>query len=463
MTRHFSNVGIYWQRTVLLALVFICTVLIIYQIDPSYDLNDSKVEFYEDFGDKASKKEVLINSDSENKENSLDLPVEAEKVLEPTPVYNKPESTAQQPEILIQQEQITNQNSANEEIPVSVSKDSPSDVRPDSIIDSAIEGIKVAASPPPQQENSAETSVTISETSEEPMVSLPSVQEHSITSIPKIIHQIAPSEILPIVYQPLIESCLTQNAGWQYYMWRDQDRDAFLEIRYPHHADWFSKLSSRQQQDQLFRFFVLQVYGGIYLDTDMECLKPMESLLTNISLFVGAERPELSKIVRNVDQSADITAVAGAPGHKVFSNLIEQLSSLPTEPVDVSSLLTTAFDAYSKSVSSDDPKVNCTLRDYHYFGPALNWSFPWNDFCKELLRDNLPSDATPSEQQGFEKKRQGCIELRQKNWTLLELSEDTLAVHRYSNLNLANSNENLFNLTQQYPDRVTFYRTVGVI
>uniref|UniRef100_A0A1I8FX98 Glycosyltransferase family 32 protein n=1 Tax=Macrostomum lignano TaxID=282301 RepID=A0A1I8FX98_9PLAT len=265
MTRHFSNVGIYWQRTVLLALVFICTVLIIYQIDPSYDLNDSKVEFYEDFGDKASKKEVLINSDSENKENSLDLPVEAEKVPEPTP-----------------------------------------------------------------------------------------------------------------------------NAGWQYYMWRDQDRDAFLEIRYPHHADWFSKLSSRQQQDQLFRFFVLQVYGGIYLDTDMECLKPMESLLTNISLFVGAERPELSKIVRNVDQSADITAVAGAP-------------------------------------------------------------------------DNLPSDATPSEQQGFEKKRQGCIELRQKNWTLLELSEDTLAVHRYSNLNLANSNENLFNLTQQYPDRVTFYRTVGVI
>uniref|UniRef100_A0A1I8FYS0 Uncharacterized protein n=1 Tax=Macrostomum lignano TaxID=282301 RepID=A0A1I8FYS0_9PLAT len=85
MTRHFSNVGIFWQRTVLLALVFICTVLIIYQIDPSYDLNDSKVEFYEDFGDKASKKEVLINSDSENKENSLDLPVEAEKVPEPTP------------------------------------------------------------------------------------------------------------------------------------------------------------------------------------------------------------------------------------------------------------------------------------------------------------------------------------------------------------------------------------------
>ena len=69
--------------------------------------------------------------------------------------------------------------------------------------------------------------------------------------------------------------------GWQMRTWTKTELPHFLELDMIRRANTLSMLSD------MYRFAILAGEGGVYLDTDMECLKNIEPLLGNVSAFVA--------------------------------------------------------------------------------------------------------------------------------------------------------------------------------
>jgi mannosyltransferase OCH1-like enzyme len=78
------------------------------------------------------------------------------------------------------------------------------------------------------------------------------------------------------------------------------------------------------------RFWILYKYGGLYFDTDVEVIKPMEDIV-NKGPFMGCEIPESKNEGLAVAPGLGIGSV---PGLKLYSDLLELYSTLHFQMVD---------------------------------------------------------------------------------------------------------------------------------
>ena len=146
--------------------------------------------------------------------------------------------------------------------------------------------------------------------------------------IPKIIHYcwFGSSEI-PDNYKTYISEWKELHSGWEIILWNEDNIHmdcAYMQNALKHKA-WVN-------MSNFVRLYVLKNYGGIYLDTDMKILKPLDSFLSNNCFFGFEEGDDASEIfwVNN--------AIAGAIKNHSFINacyeaLLEQFdgSEVPNE------------------------------------------------------------------------------------------------------------------------------------
>ena len=69
-------------------------------------------------------------------------------------------------------------------------------------------------------------------------------------------------------------------------LWTDDDLD---ELSIP--ADMRRRASSLSELSNIARYEIVSRYGGVYLDTDFECLRSLDPLLHRIEAFAGFSRP----------------------------------------------------------------------------------------------------------------------------------------------------------------------------
>jgi len=107
--------------------------------------------------------------------------------------------------------------------------------------------------------------------------------------IPRIFHQIwvgpdpFPSEFA--VYQ---QTWLDLNPGWELRFWTDENFPAPDELRRPEAAD---RLRAPWERGDIFRLEILWREGGVHVDTDFECRKPLEPLIDEADFFIGLRKP----------------------------------------------------------------------------------------------------------------------------------------------------------------------------
>ena len=93
--------------------------------------------------------------------------------------------------------------------------------------------------------------------------------------IPKIIHQTAPSNEKE--WHPVWKLCnhSVKNVfkDFQYILWNDEDIENFIIKNFPKKYQCFKNIPFHIIKIDLFRYALLYVYGGIYLDMDMYCYK----------------------------------------------------------------------------------------------------------------------------------------------------------------------------------------------
>jgi len=108
-------------------------------------------------------------------------------------------------------------------------------------------------------------------------------------AIPKIIHQTWKTKDIPRQYAGFVESVKRYNPDYQYRLWTDENNRGLIKDLYPWFLRTFDAYKHGIERADAVRYFILYTYGGVYIDLDMECLKPIDSLLRNADLFFSIE------------------------------------------------------------------------------------------------------------------------------------------------------------------------------
>ncbi|KZT12518.1 glycosyltransferase family 32 protein [Laetiporus sulphureus 93-53] len=105
--------------------------------------------------------------------------------------------------------------------------------------------------------------------------------EHGkVERIPRILHQTWKTETLPEKWADVSQGCRDMMPDYEYMLWTDASSREFIAENYPWFLETFDGYKYPIQRADAIRYFILYHYGGIYLDLDIGCLRPLDPLLT---------------------------------------------------------------------------------------------------------------------------------------------------------------------------------------
>ena len=107
--------------------------------------------------------------------------------------------------------------------------------------------------------------------------------------IPKIVFQSFKTRDLPFPYRTNHQIMVKKNKNYAFYYYNDKDCEKFLKsydksvyITYKILKKSDNKYIRGAGCSDLFRYCLLEKYGGIWLDMGMELLKPLDSIFNNL-------------------------------------------------------------------------------------------------------------------------------------------------------------------------------------
>lgn len=87
-----------------------------------------------------------------------------------------------------------------------------------------------------------------------------------------------------------IESWQTENPGWTYRLWDDMEIAAFVRDEFPRFFPiWYSYPQAIMRVDA-WRYLLLKKFGGLYVDLDFACLRPLDEWLLVEDHFCVADQ-----------------------------------------------------------------------------------------------------------------------------------------------------------------------------
>lgn len=103
--------------------------------------------------------------------------------------------------------------------------------------------------------------------------------------IPKKIHQIWLGGEVPKQFVSLMQTWKTLHPDWEYRLWTDKDLDDFPFIN----RAAFDRALNLGTKADILRYDILYVFGGVYVDVDFECVRPLDALVHAHYFFAGIE------------------------------------------------------------------------------------------------------------------------------------------------------------------------------
>lgn len=135
--------------------------------------------------------------------------------------------------------------------------------------------------------------------------------------IPKIIHQIWIGKGLPEEFKKFIDSWRVYHPDWEYRLWT-QDDIPKMHLR---NRAFIEQSRNAGEISDLMRYEILYQYGGVYVDTDFECLRSLEPLHYIYDFYIGIQ-PLDSDLVQ-----LGIGIMGAVPGHPILNECIERVKN----------------------------------------------------------------------------------------------------------------------------------------
>jgi mannosyltransferase OCH1-like enzyme len=129
--------------------------------------------------------------------------------------------------------------------------------------------------------------------------------------VPHVFHQIwLGPDPLPPEFEPYRESWREHHPGWELRLWGEGNLPADLRT-----AAVYEQERQPVERADILRLEVLWRFGGVYLDIDMECLRPIDSLVEGLDFFGTEIKPGR---VTN-------TVIGAAPLHPILDRALSEL------------------------------------------------------------------------------------------------------------------------------------------
>ncbi|CAF2807074.1 unnamed protein product [Rotaria sp. Silwood2] len=102
--------------------------------------------------------------------------------------------------------------------------------------------------------------------------------------VPRVIHQTYRTYDIPAIWNTSVQSVITMNAGdFKYRRWSHADMDAFVQQHEPHfYRNTFVNYRYDMQRIDSFRYVLMFYLGGIYIDMDNGCHRPLREFVATM-------------------------------------------------------------------------------------------------------------------------------------------------------------------------------------
>lgn len=140
------------------------------------------------------------------------------------------------------------------------------------------------------------------------------VKPQATLKIPKIIHQVWLGGKVPDVFVGYMHSWLEKHLdGWIYKLWTDENVAA-LDL---YNQKYFDAVDNCGIKSDIVKWEVVYRFGGVYIDTDFECLKSLDVLHYTYDFYTGIQPLDTQYLQLGA-------AIFGAvPGHPILEHCIK--------------------------------------------------------------------------------------------------------------------------------------------
>lgn len=129
--------------------------------------------------------------------------------------------------------------------------------------------------------------------------------------IPSIFHQIwLGADPYPDAYADYAQSWEELHPGWERRLWTEDTIPDDVPRR-----EVYETLRNPSERSDILRYELLDRYGGVYLDCDLECMRSIEPLLEGVDFVVAAQE----------SGGADVALVAASAGHPLLPRALQEL------------------------------------------------------------------------------------------------------------------------------------------
>ena len=148
----------------------------------------------------------------------------------------------------------------------------------------------------------------------------------SQVGLTKIIHQSWKDKNIPyhIYKKHWVDSWQQKNPDWEYRLWTDEDNLNLVKNDYPQYLDLYNSYEKGVDKADIARFFYMHKYGGIYVDLDFRCLKPLDKLFDGEIMVLGKQK--MKQTGEEIDENVIPNAFKySAPGQQFWLDCIDLL------------------------------------------------------------------------------------------------------------------------------------------
>jgi mannosyltransferase OCH1-like enzyme len=145
--------------------------------------------------------------------------------------------------------------------------------------------------------------------------------------IPRLIHQTWKNSTIPPQWNRTVESVRKLNADqFEYRLWTDEDIHEFVRENEPElYINTFLTYWHDIQRIDAFRYVLLYHLGGVYIDMDTGCSKPLNILL-DILETLDPQSEHLVGLPATQPNGVSNDFMISTKGHPLFRQLISRLS-----------------------------------------------------------------------------------------------------------------------------------------
>ena len=143
-------------------------------------------------------------------------------------------------------------------------------------------------------------------------------------NIPRNIFQTWKTKEVPDRWKTSPDSIRKHMPSWNYHLVDDQEMEQVVQTHFPDFYPYWKQFKYPIQRVDAWRYCMLYLYGGIYLDLDFEILKPLDSLFTTNNEVYLVKSGNVSSTYTNA-------FLASKPGAQIWLDMIEYMKNPPSK------------------------------------------------------------------------------------------------------------------------------------